>query len=90
MGRLAAVLAVPAVVDHQHPAAVRRGRRISQQQLQPARIDPLRVPPRFGEEELQLPHRRELRPRHRLGPASVVSALFRSRGAGSPARYTPA
>ena len=33
---LAAVLAVPAVVDHQHPAAVRRGLRISPQQLQPA------------------------------------------------------
>jgi hypothetical protein len=30
---LGAVLAVPAVVDHQHPAAVRRGPRIRGQQL---------------------------------------------------------
>ena len=62
------VLAVPAVIDHQHPAAVRRGRRYRPQQLQPPRIDPLRIPPRFREEELQPLHRRVLRPGHRLGP----------------------
>jgi hypothetical protein len=28
-----AILAVPAVVDHQHPTLVRRGRRIGQQQF---------------------------------------------------------
>jgi hypothetical protein len=33
MRGLGAVLAVPAVVDHQHPAAVRRGRRARQQQF---------------------------------------------------------
>jgi hypothetical protein len=37
---LGAVLAAAAVVDHQHPAAVRRGRRIGVQQLQPAGVDP--------------------------------------------------
>ena len=65
---LRAVLAVPAVVDHQHPAAVRRGRRIRQQQLQPPGIDLLRIPPGLGQEELQPLHRRMLRPGHRLGP----------------------
>ena len=62
------VLAVPAVIDHQHPAAVRRGRRVTQQQLQPAGVDPLRIPPRLGQEELQPLHRPVLRPGHRLGP----------------------
>jgi site-specific DNA recombinase len=61
-------LAVPAVIDHQHPAAVRRRRRIRPQQLQPAVIDPPRVPPRLGQEELQPLHRRMLRTGHRLGP----------------------
>ena len=65
---LRAVLAVPAVVDHQHPAAMRRGRRIRQQQLQPPGIDPLRIPPGLRQEELQPLHRRMLRPGHRLGP----------------------
>ena len=62
------VLAVPAVIDHQHPAAVRRGRRIRPQQLQPPRVDLLRIPPRFGQEELQPLHRRQLGPGHRLSP----------------------
>jgi hypothetical protein len=62
------VLAVPAVIEHQHPAAVRRGRRIRQQQLQPAVIDFVRVPPRLRQEELQPLHRRELRPGRRLRP----------------------
>ena len=62
------VLAVPAVIDHQHPAAVRRGRRIGQQQLQPPGVDPLRIPPGLRQEELQPLHRRVLRPGHRLGP----------------------
>jgi site-specific DNA recombinase len=64
---LRAVLAVPAVIDHQHPAAVRRGRPVRQQQLQPAGVDPLRVPPGLRQEELQPLHRRVLRPGHRLG-----------------------
>ena len=54
---LRAVLAVPAVVNHQHPAAMRRRRRASQQQLQPPRIDLLRIPPRLRQEELQPLHR---------------------------------
>ncbi len=61
------VFAVPAVVDHQHPATVRRGRRVTQQQLQPAGIHLVGVPPRFRQEELQPLHRRVLRPGHRLG-----------------------
>jgi hypothetical protein len=65
---LGAVLAVPAVVDHQHPAAVRRGRRVREQQLQPPGVDLVSVPPGFREEELQPLHRRVLRPGHRLGP----------------------
>jgi hypothetical protein len=68
VGGLRAVLAVPAVVDHQHPAAVRRGRRIGQQQLQPTGIHLVSVPPRFGQEELQPLHRPVLRPHDRLGP----------------------
>jgi hypothetical protein len=35
-----------AVIDHQHPVAVRRRHRISQQQLQSAGIDPPRIPHR--------------------------------------------
>jgi hypothetical protein len=58
MRRLPAVLAVAAVIDHQHPAAMRRGRRVRQQQLQPARVDPLRVPARLRQEELQPLHHR--------------------------------
>ena len=65
---LRAVLAVPAIVDHQHPAAMRRGRRVREQQLQPPGIDPLSIPPGLGQEELQPLHRRVLRPGHRLGP----------------------
>jgi hypothetical protein len=56
--------------------------------LQPAGVDPGRIPPRLRQEELQPLHRRMLRPRHRLGPASAVSVFFRSRGASSPARYS--
>jgi len=67
MRGLDAVLAVSAVVDHQHPAVVRRGRRIGPQQFQPADIDPLRIPLRLRQEELQPLHRRMLRPGHRLG-----------------------
>ena len=85
---LGPVLAVPAVVDHQHPAAMRRGRRIGPQQLQPPRIHLVSVPPGLGQEELQPLHRRMLRAGHRLGPANAVSVLFRSRGASNPARYS--
>jgi hypothetical protein len=68
MRGLRAVLAVPAVVDHQHPAAVRRGRRIGPQQLQPAGINLCRIPPRLRQEELQPLHRRVLGAGHRLRP----------------------
>jgi hypothetical protein len=66
--RLDPVLAVPGVVDHQHPAAMRRRRRITAQQLQPAVIDPAGIPPRLRQEELQPLHRRVLRSRDGLGP----------------------
>jgi len=56
------VLAVPAVVDHQHPAAMRRGRRVHQQQFQPPGIHVVSVPPGLGQEELQPLHRPMLRP----------------------------
>jgi hypothetical protein len=69
---LPAILAVPAVIDHQHPAAMRRGRRIGSQQLQPTAIDLLRVPPGLGEEELQALHRRVLGPATGSAPASKV------------------
>jgi hypothetical protein len=63
-----AVLAVSAVIDYQHPAAVRGGHRIGQQQLQPTVIHPVRIPPRFGQEKLQPLNRPMLRPGHRLSP----------------------
>jgi hypothetical protein len=62
-----AVLAVPAVIDHQHPAAMRGRGRIRQQQLQPAAINLLSIPPGFRQEELQPLHRRMLRAGRRLG-----------------------
>jgi site-specific DNA recombinase len=65
---LGAVLPVARIVDDQHPAAVRRGRRIGPQQLQPAGIHRLRLPHRFRKEELQPLHRRQLGPGHRLRP----------------------
>jgi len=68
MRRLGSVLVVPAVLDHQHPAAARRGGRVRPQPLQPAVIDPLRIPPGLREEELQPLHRLVLRTRDRLGP----------------------
>ena len=68
--------------------AVRGGRRIRQQQLQPPGIDPLRIPPRLRQEELQPLHRRCCAPATGSAPASAVSVLFRSRGASSPARYS--
>src|SRR5439155_10252699 len=37
-------------------------------QVQPPVIDPLGVPPRLGQEELQPLHRRQLGPGHRLRP----------------------
>src|SRR6266566_4752403 len=64
--RLGPVLAVPAVIDHQHPRLVRRGRRVRPQQLQPPGVDLPRIPPRLRQEELQPLHRRMLRPGHRL------------------------
>jgi hypothetical protein len=62
------VLAIPRIIDHQHPAAVRGGRRVTQQQLQPPGIDLPGIPPGLGQEELQPLHRRLLRPGDRLGP----------------------
>jgi hypothetical protein len=68
MRGLAAVLAIARIVNHQHSAAVRRGRRVVQQQLQPAEVDLLRIPPRLRQEELQPLYRRMLRPGHRFSP----------------------
>ena len=62
------VLAVPAVIDHQHPRLVRRRRRVRRQQLQPPGTDPVRIRAGLGHKELQPLHRRMLRPRDRLGP----------------------
>jgi hypothetical protein len=77
--RLRAILTGPAVIDHQHPAAMRRGRRIRQQQLRPSRVDRLRSPPGLG----QTLNYRMLCPGDRLCLASAVSVLFRSRGTSS-------
>ena len=70
------VLAVPAVIDHQHPAAVRRGRRVRPQQLQPPGVHRPRLPHRLRQEELQPLHRRKLRPRHRLRPGQRRQRLI--------------
>jgi hypothetical protein len=67
MRGLRAVLTVPRIVDHHHPAAMRGGRRIGEQQTQPAAIDLFRIPPGFGEDELQPLHRPMLRPEGQLG-----------------------
>ena len=75
------VLAVPAVVDHQHAPIVRRRRRVRQQQFQPPVIDPLRVPPGLGQEELQPLHRRVLRPATGSAPASALVSLTAGLGA---------
>jgi site-specific DNA recombinase len=72
---LGAVLAVPAVVNHQHPAAVRRGHPVRRQQLQPAGVDLLWIPPGLRQEELQPLHRRMLRPGHRLRPSQCGQRL---------------
>jgi hypothetical protein len=66
------VLAVAAVIDHQHPAAMRRRRRIGQQQLQPPGIHLVSVPPRLGQEKLQPLYRRDARDFGDLrGPAGL-------------------
>jgi hypothetical protein len=70
-----AVLAVPRVVEQEHPAAVRDGGRVRQQQLQSAVVDPLVVPPGLGQEEVQALHRRMLRPDHRLRPGQSRQRL---------------
>ncbi len=85
---LGPVLAIARIVDHQHPAAMRRGRRVCPQQLQPPGVDPVQIPPRFGQEELQRCTDRCCAPATGSAPASAVSVLFRSRGASSPARYS--
>ena len=85
---LGAVLAVPGIVDHQHPAAMRRGRRVRQQQLQPARVDP---PGSHRDSDRKNCSRCTAgccAPATGSAPASAVSVLFRSRGASSPARYS--
>jgi hypothetical protein len=86
---LGAVLAVPAVVDHQHPAVMRRGRRIGQQQLQPARIHLVSVPPGFREEELQPLHRRVLRPGDRLRPGQRSQRLVPLSRRQQPGKVLP-
>jgi hypothetical protein len=73
--RLGAVLAITRVVDRQHPAGMRRGRRIGAQQFQPTIVDLLVVPPGLAEEELQPLHRRVLRPDYRLGPGQRGQCL---------------
>jgi hypothetical protein len=56
--------------------AVRRGRRVSPQQLQPPGIDPVRIPAGLRHEELQPLHRRMLRSRDRLGPGQRGQRLI--------------
>jgi hypothetical protein len=53
MGGVAAVLAVAAVVDHQHPLAVGAGGRVGHEQLQPPLVDLLVVPGGLRHEERQ-------------------------------------
>ena len=86
---LHAVLAVPAVIDHQHPAAVRRSRRIRPQQLQPPRIDLLRIPPRLRQEELQPLHRSMARPGHRLSPGQRGQRLVPVPRSQQPGQVLP-
>jgi hypothetical protein len=81
-----AVLAVPAVIDHQHTRVVRGGRRIREQQFQPAVIDPLGIPPDSERKNCSRCTAGCCAPSAGSAPASAVSVLFRSRGASSPAR----
>jgi hypothetical protein len=81
-----AVLAVPAVIDHQHTRVVRGGRRIREQQFQPAVIDPLGIPPGSERKNCSRCTAGCCAPSAGSAPASAVSVLFRSRGASSPAR----
>jgi len=70
-----AVLAVPGVVDRQHPTGMRSGPRVGAQQLEAPVVDLLVVPPGLGEEELQSLHRRVLRPDHRFRPGQSRQCL---------------
>ena len=78
---LAAVPAVPPVIDHQHPRIVRGSRRIRGQQLQSTGIDPAGIPPGLRQEKLQPLHRRMLRTRHRLRPGQRRQRLVQVCGA---------
>lgn len=73
-GRLA-VLAVARVVDHQHPAWVRGGRGIGQQQFQSAGVDLLVVPGQLGQEELQPLYRGALGPDDGFGAGQAGQGL---------------
>ena len=67
-----AILAVPRVIDDDYPAAVRRGRVLRPQHLQPTVVDLLGVTGRLRQEELQPLHRRATNAdyRFRTGHAS--------------------
>ncbi len=69
------VLAIPAVIDHQHPIRMGCGRGLGQQQLQPTGIDPLGIPARLGQEILHPLRCRALGPGHRFGPGQRRSRL---------------
>ena len=66
VGRPAAILAVPGIVDDQDPTRMRRCRRIGEQQLQPPSINRVAVPCGLRQEVLQPLHRRVLGAHDRL------------------------
>jgi hypothetical protein len=68
-------LAVAGVVDDQHTLLVRGGRRVGQQQRQPALVDLLMVPGRLGQEELQALHGCVLGTGDRLGASQRGQGL---------------
>jgi hypothetical protein len=75
MGGRRAVLAVPGIIDDQHPGPMRRGDWIGQQQLQPPGVDLLVVPGRLRQEELQPLRCRMLSPNDRLHAGQTGQGL---------------
>ena len=69
MGCLVAVLTTPGVIDDQRTPPMRPSTPISQQQLQPPRVDHLIIPTRLGHEVPQPLHHSMLRPSHQPRPS---------------------
>ena len=75
MRGLGAVLAVSAVVDHQYPPSYGAVARSASSSSNLRTLDALVIPPRFGQQELQLLDRRMARPVIGSAPAIAVSVF---------------